>query len=137
MKAIIVSLVLFSLTARAQESAPRWDPFLDTLQQRTIQWFLRATPEATGLTPDRWPSPSPSSIAAVGFALTVYPIAAERGMITREEAAARVKKTSCTLPRTPAGPGPRATEAYSIISLPSRTVRGLGTASSPRSTPRC
>ena len=93
MKAIIVSLVLFSLTARAQESAPGWDPFLDTLQQRTIQWFLRATPEATGLTPDRWPSPSPSSVAAVGFALTVYPIAAEHGMITREEAAARVKKT--------------------------------------------
>ena len=93
MKTLILSLTLLSVTARAQGSAPRWDPFLDSLQQRTIEWFLRATPEATGLTPDRWPSASPSSIAAVGFALTVYPIASEHGMITREEAAARVKKT--------------------------------------------
>ena len=112
MKAIIVSLALFSLNARAQESAPRWDPFLDTLQQRTIQWFLRATPEATGLTPDRWPSPSPSSIAAVGFALTVYPIAAEHGMITRAEAAARVKKTLDLLLHAPQNDGRAGAAGY-------------------------
>jgi hypothetical protein len=70
-----------------------WDPFLDTLQQRTIAWFLEATPRETGLTPDRWPTPSPSSIAAVGFALTVYPVAAERGLITREAAAERTAAT--------------------------------------------
>jgi len=70
-----------------------WDPFLDSLQRRTIQWFLDVTPRNTGLTPDRWPTPSPSSIAAVGFGLTVYPIAAERKIVSRREAVSRVLKT--------------------------------------------
>ncbi len=72
---------------------PQWDPFLDTLQTRTLQYFLQTADTSTGLSPDRWPSPSPSSIAAVGFALTASPIAAERGLITRPEAARRVLKT--------------------------------------------
>jgi hypothetical protein len=70
-----------------------WDPFLDTLQARTLRYFLDTTPRETGLSPDRWPTPAPSSIAAVGFALTCYPIAAERGMIGREEAAERTIAT--------------------------------------------
>jgi hypothetical protein len=82
----------------------RWDPFLDTLQQRTIQWFLDVTPEKTGLTPDRWPAAwSPSSIAAVGFALTTYPIAAERSMISRAEAARRTLSTLRTFWALPQG----------------------------------
>jgi len=63
------------------------DPFLDSLQARTLNFFLETTDPNTGLTPDRWPTPSPSSIAAVGFALTSYAIAVERELITREEAA--------------------------------------------------
>jgi len=78
------------LPPRAQYS---WDPFLDTLQVRTLKFFLETTDPVTGLTPDRWPSPSPSSIAAVGFALTAYPIAVERGLITREQAAQRTLNT--------------------------------------------
>jgi hypothetical protein len=70
-----------------------WDPFLDTLQVRTIKFFLETTDPKTGLTPDRWPSASPSSIAAVGFALTTYPIAAKRQIITRQEAAERTLNT--------------------------------------------
>ncbi|HEX6939999.1 MAG TPA: hypothetical protein VF158_11355, partial [Longimicrobiales bacterium] len=43
--------------------------FLDTLQHRTFRFFWeRANPE-NGLVPDRWPTPSFSSIAAVGFGL--------------------------------------------------------------------
>jgi len=72
----------------AQTSSSQ-DSFVNSLQERTIQWFLDVTPRETGLTPDRWPTPSPSSIAAVGFSLTTYPIAVERKMITRDEAAAR------------------------------------------------
>ncbi len=98
--------------AHAQQSAPRWDPFLDTLQQRTISWFLTATPRETGLTPDRWPSSSPSSIAAVGFALTVYPIAAEHRMITREEAAGRVKRTLDVLLHGPQNDGRTGASGY-------------------------
>jgi hypothetical protein len=70
-----------------------WDPILDTLQARTIQWFLQTTDSVTGLALDRYPTPSPASIASVGFALTTYPIAAERGILTREQAARRVYNT--------------------------------------------
>ena len=91
---ILFALLLLIAPCNAQtQQRPPIDPFLDTLQQRTIQWFLRATPETTGLTPDRWPSPSPSSVAAVGFALSTYSIAAERRIIGRTEAAYRVLKT--------------------------------------------
>jgi hypothetical protein len=55
-----------------------WDPFLDTLQARTLKYFLDTTHPTTGLVPDRAPSRSPASIAAVGFGLTAYPIAVQR-----------------------------------------------------------
>jgi len=91
-----IILVFFVLTlARSQTKAGAGvDPFLDTLQQRTIQWFLDVTPKETGLTLDRWPTErQPSSIAAIGFALTIYPVAVERNMISREEAAERTLNT--------------------------------------------
>ncbi|MBI5474935.1 MAG: Tat pathway signal protein [Ignavibacteriae bacterium] len=91
---ILLLLVTSSLASIAQSKKKHWDPFLDTLQRRTIQWFLDVTPKETGLTPDRWPAEwSPSSIAAVGFALTIYPIAVERKMISRREAAERTLNT--------------------------------------------
>jgi hypothetical protein len=68
-----------------------WDPFLDTLQQRTLRYFLETA--GNGLTPDRFPSPSASSIAAIGFGLTSYPLAAERGIMKRDEAARRTEAT--------------------------------------------
>lgn len=97
MKKTILALLLVSWCSTAsysQQKKKPWDPFLDTLQQRTIQWFLDVTPRETGLTPDRWPAEwSPSSIAAVGFALTIYPIAVERRMISRAEAIERTLTT--------------------------------------------
>jgi hypothetical protein len=65
------------------------------------------TPAANGLTPDRWPTPSFSSIAAVGFALTAYPIGVEHGWITRQQAADRTLATLrffWTSPQDSAGP---------------------------------
>ncbi|MDW8319241.1 MAG: glucoamylase family protein [Anaerolineae bacterium] len=51
-----------------------------------------------GLVRDRYPgSPGISSIAAVGFALTAYPIGVERGYVAREEAYARSLGTLKTL----------------------------------------
>src|SRR2546426_3753380 len=67
--------------------------FLDTLERRTFGYFWDLTNPANGLTPDRSPTPSFSSIAAVGFALTAYPIGVERGYVTRAQAAARVLTT--------------------------------------------
>ena len=67
--------------------------FLDTLEERTFHYFWDLTNTTNGLTPDRSPAQSFSSIAAVGFALTAYPIGAERGYITRAQAAARTLTT--------------------------------------------
>src|SRR6266705_1562799 len=48
--------------------------FLDSLEQRTFRFFWELSDSATGLTPDRWPTRSFSSVGAAGFALTAYPI---------------------------------------------------------------
>src|SRR5213083_1554517 len=67
--------------------------FLDTLEERTFHYFWDLTNTQNGLTPDRAPTPSFSSIAAVGFALTAYPIGVERAYITRDQARQRVVTT--------------------------------------------
>jgi hypothetical protein len=85
--------------------APRIQALLDTVQQRTFAFFWERTDDRTGLTPDRWPSPSFSSIAAVGFALTAYPIGVEQGYVTRGAAAARVLNTLRFFWQLPQGPG--------------------------------
>jgi len=97
---------------RERRDHEAWDPFLDTLQVRTLRFFLETTDSATGLVPDRWPSPSPSSIAAVGFALTCYPIAAERQLITRKEAAQRVLNTLRFLFQLPQHDRPQGSAGY-------------------------
>jgi len=82
------------------------DPFLDTLQRRTFDWFWETTNPRNGLTPDRAPTKSFSSVAAVGFALTAYPIGVERGWITREQARERVLTTLRFFWNAPQGPDP-------------------------------
>jgi len=87
--------------------APDTVAFLDTLQHKTFNFFWDLTPASNGLTPDRWPTPSFSSIAAVGFALTAYPIGVEHGWITRAQAADRTLATLrffWTAPQDSAGP---------------------------------
>ena len=69
------------------------DPFLDTLQARTFGYFWELTDNETGLTPDRAPNLTFSSIAAVGFALTAYGIGVERGYVTRDAASERTLNT--------------------------------------------
>ena len=56
-------------------------------------WFWQTTNPANGLTPDRWPTQSFSSVAAIGFALTAYPIGVERGYVGRAAVADRVLTT--------------------------------------------
>ncbi len=95
---IFIQIIFFTIGCSQQNTVKddsfKWDSFLDTLQSRTLQFFLDVTDSTTGLTPDRWPSSySPSSVAAVGFALTSYPISVERGIITRNQAAQRVLNT--------------------------------------------
>jgi len=72
---------------------PRHAAFLDTLERRTFDWFWETSNASNGLTPDRTPNTPFASIAAVGFALTAYPIGVERGYVTRAQAAARTLAT--------------------------------------------
>jgi hypothetical protein len=72
---------------------PATAAFLDTLARDTFDWFWELSDPATGLTPDRWPTKSFASVGAMGFALTAYPIGAERGWITRAAAAERTLAT--------------------------------------------
>jgi hypothetical protein len=86
--------------------------FLDTLAHRTFNWFWNETDARTGLTPDRWPTRSFSSVAAVGFGLTAYPIGAERGWVTREAAAGRALATLRFLWHAPQDTAARGVTGY-------------------------
>jgi hypothetical protein len=91
-------------TTAPAPSTPRIEALLDTISRRTFDFFWERTDARTGLTPDRWPTQSFSSIAAVGFALTAYPIGAERGYVTRDAAAERVLTTLRFFYQLPQGP---------------------------------
>ena len=84
------------VTGAAPEEQPEAgtnEAFLDDLEERTFRFFWETTNPENGLAPDRWPSEPFSSVAAVGFALTSYPIGVERGYVSRQEARDRVLTT--------------------------------------------
>jgi hypothetical protein len=93
-------------------AAYRGDPFLADVESRSFEYFWRTTDARTGLTPDRSPSPSFSSIAAIGFALTAYPIGVSEGYVTREQAAERTLTTLRTLYELPQGPADTGVSGY-------------------------
>ena len=64
------------------------DGLLDQHQRLAFDYFLRNRNPVNGLHADTSRIDSPISIAVVGFALSSYPVAVERGWITRDEAAA-------------------------------------------------
>jgi hypothetical protein len=66
------------------------DVLLDGLQKSAFEYFVKHTHRRSGLVPDSSREGSPSSIAAIGFACSTYPIAIERGWIARAEAADRI-----------------------------------------------
>lgn len=71
---------------------------LDEVERRAVLYFVEQTDPISGLTRDRAPAeggsgPSQASVAASGFALTAWGIAAQRGWLGREEAARRSKTT--------------------------------------------
>ena len=66
---------------------------IDDLERRTFQWFWDTANPRNGLVPDRWPTKSFCSIAAVGFALNAYAIGADRGWISRAAARDRTLTT--------------------------------------------
>jgi len=62
---------------------------LDRLQRAAFGYFLQAVNPANGLVADTSRENSPSSIAVVGFALSAYPVAVERGWMARGVAVER------------------------------------------------
>ena len=69
------------------------DDLLDRLQRAAFGYFLSEYNPANGLVADTSRIGSPSSIAVVGFALSAYPVAVERGWMTRDEAVDRTLAT--------------------------------------------
>ncbi len=87
-------------------------PLFDDLEERTFRFFWNIAQPDTGLVPDRYPTPSAASIAAVGFALTSYPIGVERGYIPRADARQRVLNTLRFFYTAPQGSAPTGTAGY-------------------------
>lgn len=77
---------------------------IDDLERRTFAWFWDTANPVNGLVPDRWPSKSFCSIAAVGFALNAYAIGADRGWISRAAARDRTLTTLRFFATAPQGP---------------------------------
>jgi hypothetical protein len=91
---------------------PRALAFLDTVSERTFRWFWDTQNPTTHLIPDRYPTHTFSSIAAVGFGLNAYAIGAERGYVTRAEARDRTLQTLQTLWALPQGPAATGVAGY-------------------------
>src|ERR1044071_4839927 len=65
------------------------EKLLSDLQSDAFKYFIHEVNSENGLVKDCTKEGWPSSIAAVGMALSAYPIGVERGFITREEAVER------------------------------------------------
>src|SRR5271154_7401715 len=74
---------------RTRTSEPSRDELLDPLQRAAFEYFLDASTAATGLVADNSRTNVPVSIAVVGFALSSYPVAVERGWLPRADAVQR------------------------------------------------
>jgi hypothetical protein len=86
---------------------------LEKLQADTFNYFWQTTDHETGLAPDRYPTSwSPSSIAAIGFALTSYPVGVERGYVSRQEAIDRTLNTLNFLWQLPMGAASEGVAGY-------------------------
>jgi hypothetical protein len=85
---------------------------LDDVELRGFHYFWDLADPHTFLIPDRAPTPSFSSIAAIGFGLTAYGIGAERGYVTREQAAERTLATLRSLQALRQGPEAKGVSGY-------------------------
>ncbi|WEN15601.1 glucoamylase family protein [Rhodanobacter sp. AS-Z3] len=65
------------------------DALLERLQRAAFDYFVQTMNPQNGLIPDTSRDNSPVSIAVVGFALSAYPAAVDRGWIDRAEAVRR------------------------------------------------
>jgi predicted esterase len=115
---LILNLLCLALTAESQTPSPapigaEKPPFsLDEAQKRHFLYFWELAHPTNFQIPDRWPRDDFSSIAATGFGLSAYLVGAERGWVTRAQAAERVLKTLEFLKNLPQGPDPTGVAGY-------------------------
>lgn len=100
----VVTIIAGCASTAGPALAPTDEAFLDELQQRTFGFFWEQSNPANGLVPDRWPTQSFSSVAAIGFGLPSYAVGIERGWISRDQGAERVLTTLRFLMHAPQGP---------------------------------
>ena len=81
---------------------------LDDLQRDTFGYFVHEANPGNGLVRDNTRYGAPASIAAVGLGLACYAVSAERGFLTRTEAAERALVTLRFFAEGPHGTGPDA-----------------------------
>ena len=96
----IFFLLVFFLPRVALAGFPAEDEaFLEEVQERSFRYFEEQVNPYNGLVPDSAPhqghlkSRVPASIAAVGFALTAYPVGVERGWMERGKALELTRRT--------------------------------------------
>lgn len=100
----LMGLTAFELQREAAAPVEVARPaILEDLARRTFRYFWETADPRTGLAPDRYPTPSPCSVAAVGFALTAYIVGVERGYVSREDARGRTLTTLRFLVDLPQG----------------------------------
>ncbi|MGD0908247.1 MAG: glucoamylase family protein [Candidatus Acidiferrales bacterium] len=85
------------------------DAEMEQLQHESFNYFLHEINPATGLVIDKTQANCPASIAATGLALASYPVAVERGFMTRVLAVERTLATLRFFWNSPHGPEPDAT----------------------------
>lgn len=96
------------MSARAPAGAIGDAALCDELQKETFDYFLNEFNPVTGLIADKTARGWPSSIAAVGLALSAFPVGVERKLLDREEAVRRVETTLDFLWNAPQGEEPDA-----------------------------
>ncbi|HEV2721603.1 MAG TPA: glucoamylase family protein [Thermoanaerobaculia bacterium] len=108
----LAALALVALLGCRTAAGQRKEALLDDVERRSFHYFWDLADPHTLLVPDRAPTPSFSSIAAVGFGLTAYGIGAQRGYVTRADAAARTLATLRSMLAMKQGPEPRGVSGY-------------------------
>jgi hypothetical protein len=87
----------------------RYEAMLDLLQRESFEYFLHEFNPVNGLIADKTKDQWPASIAAVGLALATYPVAVQRGYLSRADAVTRTLTTLRFFWNSPQGPEPDAT----------------------------
>ena len=85
------------------------EKLLSDLQSDAFKYFVHEVNPDNGLVADSTKGGWPSSIAAVGMALSAYPVGVEHGLITREEAVERTLRKLRFFANSEQGKNPNAT----------------------------